>query len=102
MPKGCGQRENVDYSETWAPVAKLVTLRVFLTLVAILSLSTCQLDLKTAFLNAYLEEEVYVKPLHDMEFILLLLLGRLVNSEHVRRVAELLRGLRKVSLLRSM
>ena len=76
----------MDYSETWAPVAKLVTLRVFLTLVAILSLSTCQLDLKTAFLNASLEEEVFVKPLHDMQYILLLLLGRLGSSEHVQRV----------------
>jgi hypothetical protein len=33
LPKGCGQRADVDYNETWAPVAKLVTLlRIFLSL----------------------------------------------------------------------
>jgi hypothetical protein len=36
LPKGCGQRAGTDYNETWAPVAKLVTLRIFLSLVAIL------------------------------------------------------------------
>ena len=45
-PKGYAQKQDLDYKETWAPVAKLVTLRVFLTLVAILCLHTCQLDIK--------------------------------------------------------
>jgi hypothetical protein len=35
LPKGCGQRADVDYNETLAPVAKLVTLRIFFSLVAI-------------------------------------------------------------------
>jgi hypothetical protein len=49
VPKGCGQKADVNYNETWAPVAKLVTLHIFLSLVAILQLSTLQLDIKTAF-----------------------------------------------------
>ncbi|CAM9215323.1 unnamed protein product, partial [Ectocarpus fasciculatus] len=61
-PRGFSQKAGVDYGETFAPVAKLVTLRIFLTIVAIMSLSTCQLDLKTAFLNATLEEEIYCQP----------------------------------------
>jgi hypothetical protein len=40
LPKGCEQRVGTDYNETWAPVAKLVTLRIFLFLVAILQLFT--------------------------------------------------------------
>jgi hypothetical protein len=65
-----------------------------------MSLATCQLVLKTAFLNAALEEEVYVKPLHDMQYILLLLLGRLVSGEHIRQVVEVLRGLRGGGVLK--
>ena len=99
-PKGCGQKEKVDYSETWAPVAKLVTLRVFLTLVAIMSLATCQLDLKTAFLNAFLEEEVYVRPLHDMQTILIMLLGTLTDYSKIVKVAALLQGLRRGNVLK--
>jgi hypothetical protein len=49
LPKGCKQRADVDYNETWAPVAKLVTLRIFLSLVALLQLFTLQMDIKTAF-----------------------------------------------------
>jgi hypothetical protein len=40
VSKDCRQKADVDYNETWAPVAKLVTLRIFLSLVAILQLST--------------------------------------------------------------
>ena len=50
-PRGFSQIEDVDYDETFAPVAMLVTLRICLSIVAILSLATCQLALKTAFLN---------------------------------------------------
>ena len=64
--RGFLQRPGIDYGETYAPVAKLVTVRVFLSLIAILGLSSWQLDIKTAFLNAPLEEEVYSKPTKDM------------------------------------
>jgi tetrahydromethanopterin S-methyltransferase subunit B len=76
LPKGCGQRAGTDYNETWAPVAKLVTLRIFLSLVAILQLFTLQMDIKTAFLNADIEETVFVKPVYDRIFILKLLYER--------------------------
>jgi hypothetical protein len=46
-------------------VAKLVTLRIFFSLVAILQLSTMQLDIKTAFLNAKVKETIFVKPVYD-------------------------------------
>ena len=72
--RGFQQREGEDYGETFAPVAKLITLRVFLSLVAIMQLFTYQLDLKTAFLNAPLEEEVYCKPTKDMPEVLRALL----------------------------
>ena len=52
----------VDYDETFSPVAKMVTFRIFLTLVAVYSLHTCALDVKTAFLNTKAEREVYMTP----------------------------------------
>lgn len=99
-PKGCGQKPTVDYNETFAPVVKLTTFRVFLSLVAILSVSTCQLDLKTAFLNAPVEEEIYVKPLKDMEHILGLMLLELTDHTQLLKVANYILQLRQGHVLK--
>ena len=99
-PKGCAQLPNIDYKETWAPVAKLVTLRVFLTIVAILGLFTCQLDLKTAFLNASLEEEIFCKPLHDHVHILILLYNALTDGQKKSCIAAQIRALRRGGVLK--
>ena len=45
----------------------MATIRLFLSLVGILMLFTHQLDVKTAFLNAPMEEDVWVKPTKDLE-----------------------------------
>ena len=52
----------VDYDDTFFPVAKMVTFRIFLTFVAIYSLETASLDVRTAFLNAKMEKEVEMLP----------------------------------------
>jgi hypothetical protein len=54
--------KGIDYHETFAPVAKMVSLRIFLTLIAIFNLFTGGLDCKTAFLNAVLKEQVWLEP----------------------------------------
>ena len=59
--KGFLQRWGVDYFDTFAPTAKWISLRIFLTLCACLGMFTRQLDVKTAFLYADLDEEVYIK-----------------------------------------
>ena len=59
--RGFEQQQGVDYWETYAPTAKWVTLRLFLSICACLNLHTRQLDVKTAFLYADLDEEIYIE-----------------------------------------
>ena len=60
--RGFNMVKGIDYHETFAPVAKIVSLRILLTLIAIFSLFVGGLDCKTAFLNAVLNEVVWLQP----------------------------------------
>ncbi|PKI36228.1 hypothetical protein CRG98_043380, partial [Punica granatum] len=59
--KGYAQVWGIDYSETFAPVARLDTIRLLLAIAAQKSWKIFQLDVKSAFLNGVLEEEIYVE-----------------------------------------
>lgn len=61
VAKGFTQREGVDYTETFSPVSKKDSLRVILAIVAHFDFELHQMDVKTAFLNGDLEEQVYMK-----------------------------------------
>ncbi len=55
------QTFGVDYNETFAPVAKFVSIRCILALAAIEDMEIHQMDVKIAFLNGDLEEEIYME-----------------------------------------
>jgi hypothetical protein len=51
----------VDFSETFAPVAQFDTIRLLLALSAQKNWKVYQLDVKSAFLNGYLQEEIFIE-----------------------------------------
>ncbi|GJQ98467.1 zinc finger, CCHC-type containing protein [Tanacetum coccineum] len=59
--QGFRQKEGITYFDTYAPVARITIIRLFLALSAIYNLVIHQIDVKTAFLNGDLKEEVYMK-----------------------------------------
>ena len=61
VAKGYDQEYGIDYSETFAPVLKYKTLRVILALSVIFGYQLAQLDVKTAFLNASINEDLYME-----------------------------------------
>lgn len=61
VDKGYAQRYGVDYTEVFAPVARLDTIRVILVVAAQCGWEVFQLDVKSAFLRGELKEDVFVQ-----------------------------------------
>ncbi|MGI4563187.1 reverse transcriptase domain-containing protein, partial [Klebsiella pneumoniae] len=61
VAKGYSQQGGIDYDETFAPVARLEAIRMFLASAAHSNFKVYQMVVKSAFLNGELEEEVYVE-----------------------------------------
>lgn len=59
--KGYAQQYGIDYEETFAPLARLESIRMFLAFSSFWNFKVYQMDVKYAFLNGDLEEEVYIK-----------------------------------------
>jgi hypothetical protein len=61
VAQGFGQKEGIDYEETFAPVARLEAIRILLAFSVAKGFKLHQMDVKSAFLNGVLEEELYVR-----------------------------------------
>ena len=60
VAKGFRQVQGVDYDETFSPVAMLKSVRIMLAIAAFYNYEIWQMDAKTAFLNGFLKEELYM------------------------------------------
>ncbi|GKD41794.1 retrovirus-related pol polyprotein from transposon TNT 1-94, partial [Tanacetum coccineum] len=58
---GYNQQEGIDYEETFAPVARLEAIRIFMAYAAYMGFMVYQMDVKSAFLNGKISKEVYVQ-----------------------------------------
>ena len=61
VAQGHTQVEGIDFEETFAPVARLEAIRMILALAPYKDFKLFQIDIKSAFLNTFIEEKVYVE-----------------------------------------
>jgi hypothetical protein len=67
VAQGYTQVEGLDFGETYAPVARLEATRILLTYACAHNIKLYQMDVKSVFLNGYINEEVYVVQPPDFE-----------------------------------
>ncbi|GJY84006.1 retrovirus-related pol polyprotein from transposon TNT 1-94 [Tanacetum coccineum] len=87
VDQGYNQQEGIDYDETYAPVARLESIRILLAYACALDFKLFQMDVKSAFLNGFINEEVYVA--HPSGFI------DFENPDHVYKLKKALYGLKQ-------
>ena len=63
VAQGYSQMEGIDYDETFAPIARMESIRILLALACHLKFKLYKMDVKIAFLNEFLKEDVYVAQL---------------------------------------
>ncbi|GJU68665.1 copia protein [Tanacetum coccineum] len=87
VAQGYNQQEGIDYDETYASVARLESIRILLAYACALDFKLFQMDVKSAFLNGFINEEVYVaQPLGFIDF---------EKSDHVYKLKKALYGLKQ-------
>jgi hypothetical protein len=87
VAKGYSQVEGLDFGETYAPIARLESIRILLSYATYHGFKLYQMDMKSAFLNGPIKEEVYVEQPHGFE-----------DSEyptHVYKLSKALYGLKQ-------
>nr|GEX35088.1 retrovirus-related Pol polyprotein from transposon TNT 1-94 [Tanacetum cinerariifolium] len=65
--QGYSQEEGIHYDETFAPVARMEAIRIFLAFTTYINFKVYQIDVKSGFLNGKLKKEVYVKQHYGFE-----------------------------------
>jgi hypothetical protein len=94
VAKGYSQVEGLDFSETYAPVARLKSIRILLAYATYHGFKLYQMDVKSAFLNGPIKEEVYVEQppgFEDSEY-----------PNHVYKLSKALYGLKQAQIFLSL
>jgi hypothetical protein len=89
VAKGFRHIQGVDYDETFSPIAMLKSIRILLAIATNYDYEIWQMDIKTAFLNGNLSEDVYMTQPEDF-----------VDQQNARKVCRLMKsiyGLKKAS-----
>nr|GEV20442.1 copia protein [Tanacetum cinerariifolium] len=87
VAQGYNQQEGINYDETYAPVAILESIRILLAYACALDFKLFQMDVKSAFLNSFINEEVYVaQPPRFIDF---------EKPDHVYKLKKALYGLKQ-------
>jgi hypothetical protein len=87
VAKGFSQKEGIDFSETFAPVVRYSSIRAVISIAAKLGWQIHQMDVKTAFLNGVIEEEIYIEEPEEFEVH--------DRASHVCRLKRALYGLKQ-------
>ncbi|GKF20778.1 retrovirus-related pol polyprotein from transposon TNT 1-94, partial [Tanacetum coccineum] len=88
VAKGYHQEEGIDFEESFAPVARIEAICIFIVNAASKNMTSYQIDVKTSFLNGELKEEVYVSQLEGF-----------IDPDHptqVYRLKKALYGLKQI------
>jgi hypothetical protein len=81
------RKEGIDFSETFAPVARYSSIRAVISIAAELGWQIHQMDVKTTFLNGVIEEEIYIEQPEGFEVH--------SRASHVCRLKRALYGLKQ-------
>ncbi|GAA0149080.1 transmembrane signal receptor [Lithospermum erythrorhizon] len=87
VAQGYTQIEGVDFEETFAPMARLEAIRLVLSIACLLKFKLFQMDVKSAFLNGVVQEEVYIE--QPKGFV------DVTYPEHVYKLKKVLYGLKQ-------
>jgi hypothetical protein len=87
VTRGFSQKEGIDYEETFAPMARYTSIRTIIALAAKMKWKLHQMDVKIAFLNGIIEEEVYIEQPQGFEVE--------DRKSHVCRLKKALYGLKQ-------
>ena len=63
MAKGFKQKHDIEYFDTYAPIARLTSIWILMVITSIHNLYVHQMDVKTVFLNDDLDKEIYMEQL---------------------------------------
>ena len=70
VAQGYSQEKGIDYEETYAPIARLENIRMLLAFACFKDFKPFQIDIKSAFLNGFINKEVYVEQPPDFEILI--------------------------------